>query len=85
MCISETEADAIRILMHSQRYDTLKMYMKQLAMRFDSAQCNGKNMITFIESASGKPNHLTRRITNVSNALNGTNIFAVCHGDRLDP
>ncbi len=26
MCISITEADAIRISMHSQRYDTLKIY-----------------------------------------------------------
>ncbi len=47
MCISVTEADAIRMWMHSQRYDTLKIHMKQLAMRFtpimmqcDSIQCN---------------------------------------------
>ncbi len=33
MCISITEADAIRISMHSQRYDTLKIHMKQLLMR----------------------------------------------------
>ncbi len=30
MCISITKADAIRISMHSKRYDTLKTYMKQL-------------------------------------------------------
>ncbi len=36
MCISITEADAIRISMHSQRYDTLKIHMKQLAMRCDT-------------------------------------------------
>ncbi len=35
MCIYITEADAIRISMHTQRYDTLKIYMKQLAMRYD--------------------------------------------------
>ncbi len=35
MCISITEADAIRISMHSQWYDTLKMHTKQLAMRCD--------------------------------------------------
>ncbi len=52
MCIFITEADAIRISMHSQRYNTLKIYMKQLAMpydspllrcsaiRFDSTQCD---------------------------------------------
>ncbi len=33
MCISLTEADAIHILMQSQRYDTLKIHMKQLAIR----------------------------------------------------
>ncbi len=32
ICISITEADAIRISMHSQRYDTLKIHMKQLVM-----------------------------------------------------
>ncbi len=31
MCISITEADTIRISMHSQRYDAMKMHMKQLA------------------------------------------------------
>ncbi len=36
MCISITEADAIRISMHSQQYDTLKIHMKQLAMRYDT-------------------------------------------------
>ncbi len=36
MCISITEADAIRISMHSQRYDTLKIHMKQLAIRCDT-------------------------------------------------
>ncbi len=36
MCISITEADAIRISMHSQRYDTLKIHMKQLPMRCDA-------------------------------------------------
>ncbi len=35
MCISISEADAIRISMHSQRYDTLKIHMKQLAMQCD--------------------------------------------------
>ncbi len=35
-CISITEADAIHISMHSQWYDTLKIHMKQLVMRFDS-------------------------------------------------
>ncbi len=35
MCISITKADAIRISMHSQRYDTLNIHMKQLAI-----QCN---------------------------------------------
>ncbi len=33
MCISLTEADVIHILMQSQRYDTLKIHMKQLAIR----------------------------------------------------
>ncbi len=33
MCISITEADAIHISMHSQWYDTLKIHMKQLAIR----------------------------------------------------
>ncbi len=54
MCISITEADAICIA-----YDTLKIHMKQLAMRrnmihpyydavrFDAILCNGKNMITY--------------------------------------
>ncbi len=36
MCISITEANAIRISMHSQRYDTLTMHMKQLSMRCDT-------------------------------------------------
>ncbi len=36
MCISITEADEIHISMHSQRYDTLKIHMKQLAMRCDT-------------------------------------------------
>ncbi len=36
MCISITEADAIRISMHSQWCDTLNIHMKQLAMRYDS-------------------------------------------------
>ncbi len=30
-----TEEDAIRISMHSQKYDTLKIDMKQLPMRYD--------------------------------------------------
>ncbi len=34
MCISITEADATRISMHSQRYDTLKIHMRELAIRF---------------------------------------------------
>ncbi len=47
MCISITEADAISISMYSQRYDTLKIHMKELAIRFtfitmqfDSIQLN---------------------------------------------
>ncbi len=36
MCISITTADAIQISMHSQLYDTLKIQMKQLAIRYDS-------------------------------------------------
>ncbi len=36
MCISTTEADAIRISMHNQRYDTLKIHMKQVPMRCDT-------------------------------------------------
>ncbi len=36
MCISISEADAIHISMHSQRYDALKIHMKPLAMRCDS-------------------------------------------------
>ncbi len=47
MCISITEADAIRISMHIQRYDTLKIHMKHLAMQCDAIrftpitmQCN---------------------------------------------
>ncbi len=55
MCISITEADVIRILMHSQRYDTLKKHLKQLSMRYDfdsiqhnAIRYNGKNMLTFI-------------------------------------
>ncbi len=32
MCISLTEADAIHILMQSQRYNTLKIHMKQIAI-----------------------------------------------------
>ncbi len=35
MYISITEADAIRISMLSQGYDTLKIHMKQLAIRFN--------------------------------------------------
>ncbi len=31
-----TEADTIRISMHSQRYDTLKIHMKQVPMRCDT-------------------------------------------------
>ncbi len=33
MCISITDADAIHISMHSQRYNTLKIHMKQLPMQ----------------------------------------------------
>ncbi len=38
MCISITwdNYNAIHILMHSQQYDTLKIHMKQLAMRWDT-------------------------------------------------
>ncbi len=36
VCISITEADVISISMYSQRYDTLKIHMKQLAMRYNS-------------------------------------------------
>ncbi len=36
MCISITEANAIHISMHSQQYDTLKLHMKQVPMRYDS-------------------------------------------------
>ncbi len=56
-----TEADTIRISMHSQRYDTLKIHMKQVPMRYDSPlfmmqfdsiqhnaiRCNGEYMIAF--------------------------------------
>ncbi len=35
MCISVTEADAIRILMHSQRYDILQIHIKQLLLQCD--------------------------------------------------
>ncbi len=35
ICISITEAGAIGILMHSQLYDTLKIHMKELAIRCD--------------------------------------------------
>ncbi len=53
MCIFITGSDAICILMNSQRYDTLKIHMKQLALRWDTIQhsatrCNGINMIVFI-------------------------------------
>ncbi len=42
MSISISEADAILISMHIQWYDTLKIHMKQLAMRYDSPllQCS---------------------------------------------
>ncbi len=36
MCISITEANTIHISMHRQRYDTLKINMKELAMRCDT-------------------------------------------------
>ncbi len=62
MCISITEADAIRISMHSLRYiedtfeaasDTIHPYYDAVRFDFDSIQhnairCNGKNMIAFI-------------------------------------
>ncbi len=58
-CISMTEADVICTLMHCQWYDTLKIHMKQLRMRYDSpllrcsaiwfqldsTQCNGKKNV----------------------------------------
>lgn len=43
MCISITEADAIRISMHSQRYDTLKIHEAASdAIRYDTPllQCS---------------------------------------------
>ncbi len=47
-----TQADTICISVHSQRYDTLKIHMKQVSMRCDTIQhnairCNGENVITF--------------------------------------
>ncbi len=36
MCISISEANTIRISVHSQRYDTLNIYMKQLTKWCDS-------------------------------------------------
>ncbi len=38
MWIAITDADAIRISMHSQRYNTLKIQMKPLAMQCDAIQ-----------------------------------------------
>ncbi len=32
-----TQANTIRISMHSQQYDTLKIHMKQVPMRWDRA------------------------------------------------
>ncbi len=53
MCISLTEADAIHILMQSQRYNTLKIHMKQIAIRDYTKlklnfNCNKKHTLTHL-------------------------------------
>ncbi len=87
MCISITEADAIRISMHSQRYDTLKIHMKQLPMWCDlTMQCDLIWFNTMRFNALYKKNTMPvihRGKQNVSNAFNSTNIFAVCHGGSI--
>ncbi len=87
MCISITEADAIRISMHSQRYDTLKIHMKQLPMWCDlTMQCDLIWFNTMRFNALYKKNTMPvihRGKQNVSNAFNSTNIlFAMV--DRSD-
>ncbi len=47
MCIFITEADA----MHSQRYDTLKMHMKQLAIRYDTIHIKSNHFYCHITTA----------------------------------